>query len=451
MIIAAMEALGLLAALTALLVVWQSTGICQRPARRALYALLVLLALNHVANVLEATGRDWADSAADHISIVVPLLWGLFLFEIGREYLAARLSSADAQLRFFLEKVPASIAWLDASGCLLAHSEAWSKRLGTGEPGSALASALPVPLPELTNAVERCARGDAEPGTREESAEAREGGLRYFRWAVRRWSHPDRPTPGVLVILDELTAEREAEARRLADAAELSRTQRLADIGQLAAGAAHDFNNFLQLMQAAISELEEEPKNSAEAIEHMRHAMESATAMTRAMLHFGRGDSTPPGPVDLCALVREVEGPLSHALGRRHQLVVALPENGGVTIWGSRTRIQQALLNLAVNARDAMPRGGRIELTVVIDAGNVLLSVRDHGVGMSDDVQSQLFTPFFTTKGARGTGLGLRVVKSAVEEHHGQVSVESAPGVGTVFRVRIPLFEPDTTGKAPDR
>jgi signal transduction histidine kinase len=93
-----------------------------------------------------------------------------------------------------------------------------------------------------------------------------------------------------------------------------------------------------------------------------------------------------------------------------------------------------------LNARDAMPRGGTIELSLSADASLAQISVRDFGVGMPEEVQAQLFTPFFTTKGTRGTGLGLRVVKSTMDEHKGSVLVESQPGEGTTFRLRIPLL-----------
>jgi signal transduction histidine kinase len=123
-------------------------------------------------------------------------------------------------------------------------------------------------------------------------------------------------------------------------------------------------------------------------------------------------------------------------------LTISLPSEGNLHVWGHSSRLQQALLNLAVNARDAMPRGGAIRVAVAVDGGEVVLSVSDSGIGMSEAVRSRLFTPFFTTKGALGTGLGLRVVRGAVEEHHGSVAVESQPGVGTTFRLRLPLFEP---------
>ena len=439
-IIGVLEVLGLVAVCFALSVVWRSANFRRHRARIGLSALLLLLAFDHLANILEAAGQSWADSIADHLSFGVPLFWGLLLLETGREYLSARLSASDAQLRFLLANVPTSITWLDGKGRLLAHSQTWSKLFGDVPVGTLLKDALPVPLPQLAAAIERCCAGEHRDA-REESAEVDDERSRYFRWAVQSWNDPDSQEPGVLLTVEELTAERDAEARRLADAAALSRTQRLADVGQLAAGAAHDFNNFLQMIQAGISELEQSQDSRDETLAQMQAALDAAAAMTRAMLQLGGGDASARGELDLKAAVCEVQGPLSRALGRRYQLVTALPESETVSIWGNATRIQQALLNLTLNARDAMPRGGTIELLVSVEQGRALLCVRDSGVGMSEAVQRQLFTPFFTTKGSLGTGLGLRVVKSAVEEHDGHVSVESEPGAGTTFRLSFPLFD----------
>ena len=441
MIIGSLEFVGLIAVTVALFVVFESASFRHHRARISLSALLVLLAIDHLANVLEQNGHAWADSIADHLSFGVPLFWGLFLLETGREYLSARLSASDAQLRFLLANVPTSIAWLDGNGRLLAHSQTWSKFFGDVPLGTPLKDALPVPLPQLESAIERCRAGEYRDA-REETTELDDERSRYFRWAVQSWKDPDRDEPGVLLTVEELTAERDAEARRLADAATLSRTQRVADVGQLAAGAAHDFNNFLQIMQSGISDLEVSRELRDETLAQMQAALDAAATMTRAMLQLGGGDASVRGVLDLGATVCEVHGPLSRALGRRYQLIANVPEGQPVTIWGNATRIQQALLNLTLNARDAMPRGGRIELAVSVEEGRALVRVRDFGVGMSETVQRQLFTPFFTTKGALGTGLGLRVVKTAVEEHAGQVSVESQPGAGTTFLLSFPLLDP---------
>lgn len=437
------EALGLLAALAASGLVLARPPHPQQSIRLSLAALLAMFAFNHLANVLEAAGVTRADTIADQLSLLVPVLWGLFLLETGRAYISERLRASDEQVRFFLENVPASVAWLDAETKLVGSSQAFSSALPNAAPGVELGKILPVALPELAAAIGCCLSGDLDTGLTEESVYAADGPPRHFRWSVRRWLHPDRPEPGMLLLLEELTAEREAESQRLLAAEELLRTQRLADVGQLAAGAAHDFNNFLQIIHSALWELELDPRpQAAVALANVRQALEAAGQMTRAMLHFGSGQSSPAGPVDLRRLLFEVEGPLTHALGRRHRLIMTLPERRGLTIWGHASRLQQALLNLTVNARDAMPRGGVIRLTVTVDGDEVVLGVSDSGVGMSQAVQSQLFKPFFTTKGALGTGLGLRVVRGAVEEHKGSLAVESQPGVGTTFRLRLPLFEP---------
>lgn len=440
-LIALFETLGLLAALLAFVLVLRRPPHPQRTIRLSLGGLLGMFAFNHLANLLEASGKVWADTLADQLSLMVPVLWGLFLLETGRAYIHERLRASDEQVRFFLESVPASVAWLDAERRLLGYSAGWKSCFPSSEPGVELNRALPLPLPLLGAAIERSLRG--EPGTSltEESVETDDGERRQFRWSTRPWRHPDREQLGVLLLLEEATEERQAEARRLLAAEELARTQRLADVGQLAAGAAHDFNNFLQIIHAAVWELEADPQRTQASLANIRHALQSASEMTRAMLHFGSGQASPAGPVDLGLLVRSVQGPLAHALGRKHRLEVSLPEHRRLIVWGSATRLQQALLNLAINARDAMPRGGAIELSAAVEGGNAVLSVHDSGTGMPESVRSQLFTPFFTTKGALGTGLGLGVVRSAVEEHKGQVSVESEPGVGTTFRLRLPLFE----------
>jgi len=127
--------------------------------------------------------------------------------------------------------------------------------------------------------------------------------------------------------------------------------------------------------------------------------------------------------------------------------VISLPAER-VVLRGNPERLQQALLNLVINARDAMPRGGEISIRVELEAQQVVLSVRDTGDGMSEEVRAKLFTPFFTTKGDRGTGLGLGVVRSAIDELHGKVVVETKLGAGTTFRLHLPRFD-EPASRAP--
>lgn len=439
-LITLLEACGMVASLATLRIVTRVGSEVGRVRRSALMALVGLLALGHLANVLESLGYSWADTFADQFSIMVPFMWGLFLLETGRGYLSERLAASDEQVRFFLDSVPASVAWLDGETRLLGYSQAWSRALPGSLPGKKLSESLEVTLPELEGRVASCARGQdaGGEGLVGETAPGRDGRTRHFRWCVRSWSHPDRSAPGVLVLLEDVTSEFEAELERETAAEELARAQRLAHVGQMAAGAAHDFNNYLQIIHGAIWELEGDAR-AAPVLENVRRALDSAQEMTRSMLRFGR-EQRDRERVDLAGLLREIRKPLSYALGRRHTLEVSVPPDvGPVTIEGRLSRLQQAVLNLAVNARDAMPNGGVIKIQLEVETEAAVISVHDSGAGMSETVQRQLFTPFFTTKGQSGSGLGLHVVQSVVEEQRGQISVESAPERGSTFRLRLPL------------
>lgn len=439
MIIALVEALGLFASLVTLSIATRSFAKSSRVRRAALLSLVGLLGLGHLANVMETQGLTWADTFADQFSIMVPFLWGLFLLETGRGYLSARLAASDDQVRFFLEAVPSSVAWLDAEAKLLGFSQAWALRLPSSAAGRHVKDVLPVALPKLLRAITNSAVAPSlDHDFSSETASTPDGRERHFRWCVRSWVHPDRSAPGVLVLLEEVTEELEAEERRLAAADELARTQRLAHVGQMAAGAAHDFNNFLQIINGALWELEADPRH-AHVVQSVQQAVLSARDMTRSMLQFGRDDGAETEVFDLAQLLSELQAPLSSALGRRHRLELTLPRSGAVPLEGRRLRLQQAVLNLALNARDAMPGGGAIEISLAVKDEAALLSVRDGGTGMDEAVRSRLFTPFFTTKGQHGSGLGLHVVQSVVEEQCGQISVESAPARGSAFHLRLPL------------
>lgn len=454
MIIAVLEAFGLVASLGTIALVARAPAVSPNASsslmKRALLGLVGLLAFEHLSNVLEAFGMEWADTIADQFSTLVPFVWGLFLLEGGRVYLSARLQASDEQVRFFLESVPAAVAWIDASQNVLGFSRAWATALPGSRSGVALKTLLPVPLPRLSQAIEECLRGgrEGEPAFAEESAEEGGGRQRYFRWSIRRWVHPDRPAPGALLLLEEVTLEHEAEAERLAAADGLARIQRLAHVGQMAAGAAHDFNNFLQVIYAATIELEGDARY-ADALNNVQSALDAAGELTRGLLRFGQEPTTTNAKVDLVTLLREFERPLGYALGRRHRLEVKLPRIAQVQIEGRPARIQQALLNLAINARDAMPNGGAIEVALEVESGQATLSVRDSGVGIPPSLRERLFTPFFTTKGLQGSGLGLNVVKTVVEEHRGRITVASEPNQGTTFRLYLPLFDARAPSPAP--
>ncbi len=251
-------------------------------------------------------------------------------------------------------------------------------------------------------------------------------------------------------ILRDITQQRELERQ-------LRQAQRMEVLGQLAGGVAHDFNNLLTVIAgfAEMGRLKCEPGDPCwNDFEEIRKAGLRAAALVRQLLSFSRQQVLRPTVLDLNAVVKGVESLLRRTIGEDVELVLALdPELGRVKV--DRGQIEQVLMNLAVNARDAMPYGGRLTLAsrnVEGDAadgheeagrapgGWVELTVSDTGEGMDDETSSRVFEPFFTTKDM-GTGLGLSSAYGIVEQSGGHLRVRSEPGRGATFEIRLPRVE----------
>ena len=237
---------------------------------------------------------------------------------------------------------------------------------------------------------------------------------------------------------------------------QLRQAQKMEAVGRLAGGVAHDFNNMLAVING-YSELclgRLEPGSPlSEPLREIHKAGERAATLTRQLLAFSRKQLLRPEVLDLNRVVSDMHTMLSRVIGEDVLLGTRLaPDLGRIS--ADPGQIEQVILNLAVNARDAMPRGGRLTLStrnVVLDAaalrhhagqqaGNyVLLEVSDTGCGMSPDVQARIFEPFFTTKDlGEGTGLGLATVYGIVAQSEGHLEVESTPGTGSTFRIYLP-------------
>ncbi len=236
---------------------------------------------------------------------------------------------------------------------------------------------------------------------------------------------------------------------------QLRHAQKMDAIGQLAGGIAHDFNNLLAVIlgetEFALDGLEHDPAAS-ESLEAVRCAAQRAASLTRQLLAFSRQEVRQPKVLDLNAVVIGVQRMLARTLGENIRLRVQLaPE--AQTIDADPGHLEQILVNLAVNARDAMPNGGTLHVEVkpvVLDAVSsgarglapgcyAKLSVTDTGIGMDAATQARIFEPFFTTKDVgKGTGLGLAMVFGIVTQSGGAISAESSPGRGTTFRIYFP-------------
>jgi signal transduction histidine kinase len=257
---------------------------------------------------------------------------------------------------------------------------------------------------------------------------------------------------------------REMDERRATEEAlrkseeELRHSQKMEAVGRLAGGVAHDFNNLLTAIIGYAELISTRDNVDALAQQHadlIRKAGEQAATLTRQLLAFSRKQLLQPKVIDLNVLVVDMEKLLRRVIGERFDLQT-LPDAELGTVLADPSQIEQVILNLGVNARDAMPTGGRLvirtanvhldrwkapQISVSLAEGDyVELSVTDTGSGMDDDTKSRIFEPFFTTKGpGKGTGLGLATVYGIVRQTGGGISVESGLGKGSTFRIYLPL------------
>lgn len=236
--------------------------------------------------------------------------------------------------------------------------------------------------------------------------------------------------------VQDVTAERLVEER-------LRHSNRMDAVGQLAGGVAHDFNNMLGAIVSASELLRLEPLSldANDAVSTILTAATQAAGLTRQLLLFSRKESSRRTPTDLHVVLTDALTILQRTLGSRIQVVVQRMATH-TAMRADGPQLSNALINLAINARDAMPEGGTLTFRTVDDApGFIRLEVVDTGMGMGPEVLSHIFDPFFTTKErGRGTGLGLATVDAAVRAHDGEIIVQSTPGEGTTFQLRLPLI-----------
>jgi PAS domain S-box-containing protein len=278
-----------------------------------------------------------------------------------------------------------------------------------------------------------------------------------------RWIQSDRVpyrdssgVVGVITLSIDVTERMEAERALACKDEQLRQSQKMEAIGQLAGGIAHDFNNLLTAISGytELARAEMEPSDSAsEMLFAVSKAADRAAALTRQLLAFSRKQPLRLGELDLNDVVSGMTDMLERLIGADIELVTELDEDLG-KIEADNSQIEQVVMNLAVNARDAMPHGGRLTISTSMadpdgvsrdenpeewDRDYVCLRVTDTGVGMDSKVMAQIFEPFYTTKRPGvGTGLGLSVVDGIAEQHGGWVNVQSKPERGTSFSVYLP-------------
>jgi PAS domain S-box-containing protein len=368
----------------------------------------------------------------------------------------ARLRASEDRFRSILRNAPDTIAILDpeAGSC-----ELLNRKELAGHPREDLRDRdglVRLVAPEDADAAARY-RAELAQLEPDQVAEATlriadaTGHTRHLRF--RFSSLPRAKGPSVLLgTVSDVTEATEQREREDELQQALHRSQRLDAVGQLASGVAHDFNNLLTVILgfAELLQTEDLTPHGREHRAEIERAAHRGSALVRQLLAFGQKDAPQLGPVDLSRLVETLAPMLERALGESVQLRVVTPPVP-CTVVADPVQVEQVILNLALNARDAMPNGG--VLYVAVDRASaasseapehVVLTVTDTGSGIAPEIRDTIFEPFVTTKEpGKGTGLGLATVASIVDGMGGSISVTSAPGRGTTFEIALPFVDGD--------
>ena len=377
-----------------------------------------------------------------------------------RHQMQAALRRAEARYRGIFENAVEGIFQTSPDGALLAANPALARIFGYDSPEQAVAEIKDVAArlyahPEQRREAIRQLRDKGVISQMELEMRRRDGSpiwVSINAWLARDAEGRER-FEGMLVDVSERVAAEKAR-ERLEE--QLRQSQKMEAIGQLAGGVAHDFNNILTIIQGNASLLLLEgnsPENSASFATQIAEAAERAASLTRQLLLFSRKQAMQPADLDLNEVVVNLLKMLKRIVGEDVQLhsdcAAGLPY-----VHADAGMMEQIILNLVVNARDAMPTGGRLLLSTdeaVLTAKDavgrpgasagtfVRLSVSDTGGGIPPEIIPRIFEPFFTTKEAgKGTGLGLATVYGIVQQHGGWIDVESTVGRGTCFHVHLP-------------
>jgi signal transduction histidine kinase/CheY-like chemotaxis protein len=406
-------------------------------------------------------------------SLISAFDWGMTVLGARHDWPAARRCAVDLALR---SHTP--IALLLGPTGILVYNDACAALIGTRHPralGMAVADAFPEYALFCRSVIERVGRGeavllsDSALGTAELAAAQRCGIDISYAPIMADGNRVD----GVFAMIMATTARvREREGI----ASGLRQSEKMAAIGQLTGGIAHDFNNLLAgiigNLDMLTTRLAQRDLTSAESyLTGARSAASRAAGLTQRLLAFSGRQSLMPTVIDIPGFLLDIEELLSHTVGPAIELRTRCDPAVGTAVCDHH-QLETALLNLAINARDAMPDGGRL----TIEAGNrtldiphagaahtagayVVVSVIDTGCGMTEDVAARAFDPFFTTrKGGQGSGLGLSMIYGFLKQSGGHVELQSRPGMGTIVRLFIPretaigaIDEADSATRVPQR
>jgi PAS domain S-box-containing protein len=362
-----------------------------------------------------------------------------------------KLKASEARRALILDESPDAILSLDLNGVVVFHNRATERMFGCApfEFVGKKWSELPIGA-----ALEGAKTTGQDPGRDEVRELTRPDGQKIFVEEKTVQLNDEGQKVGSLSILRDVTARRRAEATRASLQDQLVGAQRMEAVGRLAGGMAHDFNNMLTVILGTVEALtRRSPNLDQRALNDIRDAALKGAALTQQLLTFAKQQPSEPRRVDLNRSITDLRPMLGRTLSEDVRIHLELSKISPIVLIDSG-QLDQVLVNLSVNARDAMPRGGVLTIATerrTSDTGLLFadVTVSDTGTGIPPETLPRVFEPFFTTKGDRGTGLGLSVVHGVISKARGTIGCESVVGKGTTFRISLPCVEGAGDAKRP--
>jgi len=370
-----------------------------------------------------------------------------------------QLQAAYERYAAVTNSAPDSIVSADADGAIVFWNTSAARTFGCAEAdvlGRTLYSLFDDPEGRIGAGIS-AALAAVDAAARTFAADARRSDGTSFPCELTVAAWKSEGTSWLTAIIRDVTERRRAEEMLHLRDAQLRQAQKMEAIGRLASGVAHDFNNALSVIQGYTEDVMQCLGDANEHVQDLREvlkASQSAASLTRQLLAFSRKQVIAPQVLSLSDVIDNVQRMLRRLVGEEIDLRMTLAADGDL-VFADRGQIEQVIVNLCVNARDAMAEGGRMDVAVsqtwliddlvcerlgVARGAFVTLTVADTGHGMDAATAAQIFEPFFTTKGeGKGTGLGLATVYGIVRQSGGAIDLETRPGSGTTFRVHLPV------------
>ncbi|PKK89914.1 MAG: hypothetical protein CVV64_12240 [Candidatus Wallbacteria bacterium HGW-Wallbacteria-1] len=424
-------------------------------ARVAIIATLITMILRDFSNVLQWTGvtQFFDQYLEDFIEILIPLFLGFFLYTFLQDKMVTSLKSSAQERQLILDSLSESLMFINRDLNIEWTNKA-AEALFERSPNEMIGHKCHSILHNSDIPCDECPVIRAISSGRIEENEVSAFSAKTLHMTAHPVIGPTGRIIGALESVVDISPRKKMEQQ-------LAGASKMEAIGKLAGGVAHDFNNILTAIigfaECGIEEAQESPteKQNPQLEALFKNIIESgqrAADLTQQLLAFGRRQILHPRIIDLNEIITGTLNMLSRMIGEDIDLRLNLAD-GAILLSADRAQIEQVIMNLAVNARDAMPNGGKIEIitqvteTVRNFADDPVhappglyasIIIQDSGKGMEPDVLNKLFDPFFTTKN-NGTGLGLSVTYGIVKQHGGWISAYSEKNIGSVFKVYLPM------------